>query len=253
MSKPKQKGAGRTSGTGNVTIDLGETIEKKLRAAGLGGERAGVGKGSQSPAKAQAGAPGLFGGYRPNASSSPGGYRPWYSRFGRPWMGQEGAAPAISPRAFTLIPPAIAQVKTTEVLTGVGLGIIGNRAVVRTTSYFWRSNNSRLLHEGIAFVAGLIPVFVKRNATTLGVAIPGAVFLGGTIVDLLLDLVKMPHPALQGSEGSPQAAGGADAALAARQKLAAIQQRMQQPQAAAPQAQQQQRALPRVVAQPQYA
>jgi hypothetical protein len=250
MTKPKQKGAGKGKDTGNVTIDLGETIEKKLRAAGLTGPREQMGKGSTGKTAAASWRPGMFGG----RSGSFGGYQPWYSRSGRPWLGQ-GAEVTAFPMpggrtAFTLIPQAIAQVKTTEVLTGVGLGIVGNRALVRLTPLVWKGNTSRILHEGLAFIAGLIPIFIKRNATTLGVALPGAVYLGGTIVDMLFDAIHMPANVLKGSQqGSPQVSG-ADAANAARQKLAAIQQRIQHQPAPVGQVQ---RPLPRVVAQPQYA
>jgi len=235
MKAKTQKGAGRPSGSasGNVTIDLGETIDKKLRAAGL---RTGVGKGSSS-AKAIPGRPGALASYRPGMF---GGFRPWYSRLGRPLMGQDVMAPG---KAWTLIPTAIQQVKTTEVFTGLGLGLLGNRALVRLTPMLWR-NDSRLLHEGLAFVAGLAPMLFKRNATTLGVAVPGAVFLGGSLLDLLFNAVGLkPGMELKGGEGAPRS----DAAMAARQKLAAIQQRINLAQAQ-PRSQ-----IPRVVAQPQYA
>lgn len=246
MTKAKQKGAGKGNGkgTGNVTIDLGETIEKKLRAAGLTGPREEMGKPGKS-STAAGWKPGMLAGQRP---ATYGGYRPWYSRAGRPWLGQEAAA--YPSRSFTLIPTELATVKTTQVLTGLGLGIVGNRALVRLTPLMWKGNTSKILHEGMAFLAGLVPIFFKRNATTLGVALPGAVFLGGTIVDMILDAVHMPANVLKGGSGASPQVSGADAANAARQKLAVIQQRIQQPQQ--PAVQQAQRPLPRVVAQPQY-
>lgn len=244
----KQKGAGRGSSSGNVPVilDVGEKIDKrldqtigeKLRAAGLrtevGGSQTSIGASKGGNVK-----PGAFGGYKPGMF---GGYRPWYSRFGRPGMGQDAAA--ITERRFTLIPAALQQIKTTEVLEGIGLGILGNRAMVRLTPALWQ-NDSKLLHEGLAFVAGLIPMLFKRNAVTVGVAVPGAVVLGGTLVDKVFDLVGLPKAReLKGGEGAPRA----DAALQARQKLAAIQQRINLAQSQA-----QRPAVPRVVAQPQYA
>lgn len=200
MTKKPQKGAGR-DGKGNVTIDLGETIEKKLRAASMSG---GAGKGSLSR-------PGYrSGGYRPGMY---GGYRPWYaSRFsssGGNWaLGQRLGLPE--------------SLKTSDALTGIGLGIAGGRALVRVTPDIIKTD-SKLAHEAIAFGVGLVPLLAKRNSLTMGVALPGAVFLGGAVVDWLLDQVGMVKPALRGS-GAPRQ--GADAALAARQKLADIQARI---------------------------
>lgn len=231
MNKVKGKSAGRKASSGNVTIDLGETIEKKLRAATMA-------------SGASAGKPGLRG-YRAgilsgHRSGTVGNYRPWYSRVGRPWLGQN---------SYSLIPAAIANVKTTEVLTGLGLGIVGNRAVARLTPMLW-PGQSPLLHEGIAFVAGLLPVLIQKNATTVGVAIPGGVMLGASLVDALFNWA---FPASVGVPGAvvPPPAGGmqGNSAMAARQKLASIQARMAQQ---AP-VQQQQQPLPRVVAQRQFA
>lgn len=226
MSKKAQKGAGRSqSGSGNVTIDLGESIERKLRSAGLSGGA------SRHPHR-----PGSYrpGGYRPGMF---GGYRPWYAsrysslgdRFNRWTLGAKLGLPS--------------ETKTSELLTGSLLGIAGNRALVRVTPELIASR-SKLLHEGIAFGAGLIPLLVKRNSMTVGVAIPGLVFFGGSLVDWLLDMVGMPKPALQ---GTAPGRSGADAAWSARQKLANIQSRMNQP------AQAQSAYRQRVVAQPRYA
>jgi hypothetical protein len=233
MSKAsKEKRAGRSPGrgSGNVTIDLGEAIDRKLRAAGL---RAEVGK--SRPGGGAAYRPGTFGGYRPGMF---GGYRPsWHSR---PWLGQEAAAVA----RYGIIPAAIAQVKTTEVLTGVGLGILGNRALIRLTPLLIK-NNSKILHEGLGFLAGIVPMFFKRNATTLGVALPGAVMLGVSLVDLFYNAVLGNPTELTGALGAPRA----DAAMAARQRLAAIQQRINLAQA---QPAGFQRPAQRVVAQAQF-
>jgi hypothetical protein len=205
----KSKGAGRAS-SGNVTVDLGEAIEKKIRDAGLRRtEVAGI-------------PPSLRGRYRPGMY---GGFRPWMGRFGhpRPWLGQESA---VSTWRTGLIPVAIQSVKTTSVLTGLGVGLVGNRALVRVTPMLWK-NDSKLLHEGLAFVAGLLPLLFKRTATTVGVAIPGLVYLGGSLVDLVMNAVGVPATALKGSEGAQRI----DASMAARQRLAAIQQKIQAPRA----------------------
>ncbi len=238
MSKAtKAKGAGKTSGSkdGNVTIDLGEVVEKKLREAGMRaevGKSAAASKGSAKPSTFGSFTPGMF-----------GGNRPWFMRFGRPWLGQEAAA--VAERRFTLIPASMQQVKTGEVLTGLGLGILGNRSLVRLTPYLW-PNDSKLLHEGLAFVVGLIPMLFKRNGTTLGGAAVGAVMFGGALVDKLLTAIFGP-PAVVLKGGMAEAQPRGAEVLAARQKLAVIQQRINlaQPQQGAQ--------IPRVVARPQYA
>lgn len=249
MSQKSKKGAGRKAdGPGVTTIDLGEkhynkidsmvtkAVNTKLADAGVS-LRAGM-AGKASPARPE---PAKLGnglsGYRPGMF----GRQPWYSRFGRPWLGQETATVTTERSRTYLIPEAVRQVKTAELLTGAGLGLVGNRALVRLTPLLWK-NNSLLLHQGLAFVLGAIPLLFKRNAVTLGVALPGAFYLGGTLVDMVFDWVKMPKPTLSGAE-TAQAAQ--DATWQARQKLASVQNRINQGS--------QQRALPRVVAQPQYA
>lgn len=247
MKKPQGKSAGasRKADSGNVVLDLGEKhsqkvkrmIDAKFAQAGLaGGQRTEVGRPSHLRSR--------FGGRFLGRPALGAGYRPWFSRFGGR-MGNDAGAMAFTPgRSITIIPAEIRKVATSQLLTGLGLGILGNRALLRLTPELWQTNSSKIMHEGIAFAAGLIPLLFKRNATTLGVALPGAVFLGGTLIDMLFTAVGMPKRDLSGA--TPGRTPGVDAALAARQKLAAIQQKIQNP------AVQQQRANPRVVAQ-QYA
>lgn len=207
-SKPKV--AGR-SASGNVTVDLGEAIEKKIRNAGLRRtEVAGVGP-SWRTGRTSSFRPGMY-----------GGYRPWLGRFSRPWLGQEGV---LAPVTRSLLPVEIRTVKTGSLIGGLGLGIVANRILMRISPMLWK-NPSLMLHEGIAFVAGLLPVLIQRSATTVGLAVPGAVALGGSLVDLLLNLANVPQPALSGSAGSQRVG---DASSAARQRLAQIQQRIQAP------------------------
>lgn len=218
---------------GNVTIDLGETIEKKLLAAGL---RTDLGKspalrtGNLKGGPVGARGTGLF-----------GGYRPWYDRFGRPSMGETTAS-----KVFNLIPTAIRQVQTHQLLGGLGLGILGNRTLVRLTPRLVNTN-SKLLVEGIAFLAGLVPLMFSRNAYTMGTAIPGAIMLASTIVDRGLDMVGLG--AVPGAELRGAASGqGASSASAARQKLASIQNRINVAQATVQGQTSAQHPLPRVVA-----
>lgn len=231
MKKP-QKGAGQKA-SGNITVDLGEAIDKKLRSA-IGEARKDV----SGPAKMAGYRPGMFGGYRPGGGSglnrfssrssfgrpslgSGGSFRPWYAdretRFGKLGLGALGVQ---------------SEVKTWDMLTGAAIGVIGNRALVRVSPDIIKKD-SALLHNAIAFVVGVIPALVKQNSITLGVAVPGAVFLAGSMVDWALDAIGINKPALKGSEGAPKQ--GVDQALAARQRLVEIQQRIQpRPAVAAP-------------------
>lgn len=235
--KSKKKSAGKAN-DGNVTVDLGEKhhqkiermIESKLATAGMAGS-SGLAASRFGGKPGVSGRPGMFG----------GGYKPWYSRFGKPWLGQDAAAITAfqAPgRRFNIIPMEIQTVKTADVVTGMALGLLGNRALVRLTPKLWASNNSKLVHEGIAFAAGLLPMLFKRNAMTVGVALPGAVYFAGTLVDMLYNAVGMPSATLAGGNGASQAT---DPNQGARQRLAQIQQRINTPQAA-------QRSLPRVMA-----
>jgi len=230
MKKP-QKGAGRKE-SGNITVDLGEAIDKKLRSA------IGEARKDATPAKMAGYRPGMFGGYRPGGGSSlsrfssrpgfgrpalgsGGSFRPWYadreSRFSKLGLGALGVQN---------------EVKTWDMLTGAAIGVIGNRALVRVSPGLI-NKDSALLNNAIAFAVGVIPALVKQNSITLGVAVPGAVFLAGSMVDWALDAIGIAKPALKGSEGAPKQ--GIDAALAARQRLVEIQQRIQpRPAVAAP-------------------
>lgn len=248
MKKP-QKSAGRKAETGNVVVDLGEKhharidkmIQSKLAAAGVTG-RTEVGKSSLFRGS-KLGTPGKF---RPGALQ--GGFRPWYARhgrsgstsgrlgnrFGRPAVGQGFA---FAPRSWGFIPSSISSVKTSQVLTGLGLGILGNRALARIVPSLWQGVSS-LTANGVAFAAGLIPLLFKRNATTFGVALPGTVLLGSALVDSLFNWIGMPSAMAGGMRG-------VDGTSAARQKLQAMQQRINTGGVRAP--------LPQVFARPQVA
>lgn len=233
----KSAGAGRKADSGNVVLDLGEKhtqkiskmIDAKFAQAGVSGaDKTGLGRpfglrpgsrfGGRFLGRPALGRPALG---RPALGA---GYRPWFAGR-RPWMGQD--ALALTPKGlFEIIPTSIRSVVTGELLTGLGLGLLGNRALLRLTPQLWTTNTSKLMHQSIAFAAGLLPLLFKRNATTLGVALPGTVYLGGTLIDMLFDAVGMPKSTLAGAQPAG-AVRGNDAALAARQKLAAIQQRIQ--------------------------
>jgi hypothetical protein len=233
MKKPS-KGAGRKDG--NVIVDLGEEIDKKISSAAVAAarsERAEMGR----PGGYR---PGMFGGYRPGGyrpgmfggrSSRPGmfgGYRPWYAD-------REGSGGTMGMKNFMK-----EEVTPISMLGGLALGVIGNRALLRVTPDII-GTTMEVAHTGIAFVVGLIPALVKPNAITVGVALPGAVYFAGSLVDWAMNKIGIQKKVLSGSAEAPQQRGGADAALAARQRLADLQQRIQP-------AQQQYSGNPRAVA-----
>jgi hypothetical protein len=238
MKKPS-KGAGRKDG--NVIVDLGEEIDKKISSAAVAAarsERAEMGR----PGGYR---PGMFGGYRPGGYR-PGGYRPGMfggrssrpGMFGgyRPWYAdREGSGGTMGMKNFMK-----EEVTPISMLGGLALGVIGNRALLRVTPDII-GTTMEVAHTGIAFVVGLIPALVKPNAITVGVALPGAVYFAGSLVDWAMNKIGIQKKVLSGSAEAPQQRGGADAALAARQRLADLQQRIQP-------AQQQYSGNPRAVA-----
>jgi hypothetical protein len=149
-----------------------------------------------------------------------GGYRPWYAD--RESRGGGGGTLGM---AFLNEP-----VKPVSMLGGLALGVIGNRALIRVTPDII-GTTMEIAHTGIAFVVGLIPALVKPNNITIGVALPGAVYFAGSLVDWAFNKVGIKKAALSGGAEAPQAQPqqrqGADAALAARQKLADLQNRIQ--------------------------
>lgn len=222
----KGSGAGRKT-DGNITIDLGEKIDKVVRSASAPGKREGLGK------------PWLS---RPG-SSRPGGYRPGMYGFGsfRPWYASAGQKGKFDLGRIMKYPESVS---TNNALTGVALGTVANRLLARLVPTVLPMVKSKLATDAINFGLGLIPVLAKPNSMTVGVAIPGLVVLASDLTDWLLDWLKMPVPALSGSLGDPR--GGASHAADARARLAEVQARINR---TAPQS----RPVPRVVAQPAFA
>lgn len=212
-AKPR-KNAGRSKDTGNIVVDLGEEIDKKLRSV-VGQVTMSGSKSKESPASM--GRPG-YGGYRPGGYRPGmfGGYRPWYAdkssvggggTLGMAWLSQ--------------------PVKPVQMLGGMGLGVLGNRVLIRVTpdiiktSYEW-------VHTGIAFLVGIIPAMVRPNSVTVGVAIPGMVFFAGSLMDAALNAVGVKKPALSGGGSAPVPREAAQSALATREKLASMQSTLNQ-------------------------
>lgn len=225
MSKSQKVGAPKEKKPGNITIDLGEAIDKRLKTA-LGSAKAesrasigGFGHGRPVFGGSRFGRPALGGGF---GRSIGGGFRPFYgSRF----------SPSLA--GGSVLKGVQSDIKTMDMLMGAGVGIIGNRALMRVTPNFAILGSNEIVHAAIAFVVGIIPAVIKQNSVTLGVAIPGALVLGGSLVDWALSAMNIRKPVLSGASQNRQ---GVDAAMAARQRLADIQARLSPARQQAPQA-----------------
>lgn len=232
MAKLAKSKTGKAAG--NVTVvDIGEEIDKhmnrridqKLKAAGVTG----------APDKEKMAGYGYkAGGYRPGMF----GHRPWYadrqSKFGHT-MGS-----SYMERFRGLSRPNLGHLAV-----GAGIGGLGIAGLMRVTPDIVKSDQA-MVHSGIAFLVGLVPVLAKPNSYTLGVALPGTVALGLSIFNWGLDSLGISKPVLRGI-GGPAAAPrkGIEAAVSAREKLADVHNRMtSRPAAQGPQA-----APARVVAQ----
>lgn len=216
--KPR-KNAGRGKDTGNVIVDLGEEIDKKLRS--VVGQVTMSGRGSkESPASM--GRPG-YGGYRP------GGYRPGMFGGYRPWYADKSGGLGATLGMAWLSQP----VKPVQMLGGMALGVLGNRTLIRVTPDIIKTGHE-WVHTGIAFLVGVIPAMVRPNSVTVGVAIPGMVFFAGSLMDAALNAVGVKKPALSGAAGAPLPREAAQSALATREKLSQMQQTLNQRAAQAP-------------------
>lgn len=208
--------------TGNIVVDLGEEIDKKLRSVVGQVAMSGGAKGSSRAEVGRPGSgnyrPGMFGGYKP------GGYRPGMFGGYRPWYADRSSS-SLGSHLSRLNEP----VKPVAMLGGMALGVLGNRSLMRVTPDIIK-NTHEWVHTGIAFLVGIIPAMVKPNSITIGVAIPGAVFFAGSLVDMAMNAVGIKKPALSGGAlSAPPPRPAADAALATREKLINMQQRIAPP------------------------
>lgn len=233
-AKPR-KNAGQPKETGNITVDLGEEIDKKLRSVvrtemggAKGSSRSEIGRSKDGNYR-----PGTFGGYRP------GGYRPGMFGGYRPWYADKSSVGSSLGMAWLNEP-----VKPAAMLGGMALGILANRALMRVSPDIVKSNQE-FIHTGIAFLAGMIPVMVKPNSITIGVAVPGAVFFAGSLVDMAMNAVGIKKPSLSGGASAPASGHAAESAISAKEKLQNLAQQIRTP--AAAQFGQQQRAVARAV------
>lgn len=207
MPKGKSKKA-----VGNVVVDLGEKIDGVIRRSKMAGPAASKFRMGARPGLAPRHA--FLLGHRPGMVRSP---------FRRPMLGA-GWRPGYAPARWELgtklgIPE---QLNTGQAMGGALIGTLGNRLLVRVVPGVVNLT-SRLAVEAIAFGVGLIPFLAKRNSVTTGVALPGVVFLAGSLADYAYDLVGVAKPALTGAQVGAKAV---DQAAAARQRLQALQSRL---------------------------
>lgn len=220
-SGKSKKGAGRGKDEGPIVVDLGEEIDKKLRS--VVGQVTMAGSKTGEKGKAEMGRgdgnyrPGMFGGYKP------GGYRPGMFGGYRPWYADRDSSMGAR--------QSIAQMvdKPWWVAGGLAIGVLANRALMRVSPDIVKTD-IEVVHTGIIFGIGVIPLLIKPNAITLGVAIPGAVYFAGSLVDWMMNRAGIKKPALSGDAPAQAPRQGMDQALAAREKMAQMQQRiLQQP------------------------
>lgn len=207
--------------SGNIVVDLGEEIgtnidkriDRKLVAAGVDltkkEKMAGPGEGQYGGYKPGGYRPGMFGD-RP--------YRPWYADK-RPGM---GASESYASRWRSLMHPNLGHM-----LVGGLVGAIGNVALMRVTPDLVKTDLG-LVHSGLAFVGGLIPVLARPNSYTLGAAAPGTFLLAVSLFNYALDGIGVKKPALRGSEG-PVPQKGIENSVAVRAKLQEVHGRMSNP------------------------
>lgn len=201
--------------SGNIVVDLGEEIgtnidkriDRKLSAAGV----------DLSKKERMAGpGEGRFGGYKPGGYR-PGmfGYRPWYADK-RPGM---SGGESYGSRWRSLMYPHLGKMAV-----GGLIGALETVALMRVTPELVKTDLG-LVHSGLAFAIGLIPVLARPNSYTLGAAVPGAAVLAVSLFNYALDGIGIKKPALRGSEPVPSI----DSAIAGRQKLAQAHSRIMNP------------------------
>jgi hypothetical protein len=203
--------------SGNIVVDLGEEvgknldrrIDRKLAAAGV----------SLAEKREKMAGPGegRFSGYKP------GGYKP--GMFGyRPWYADKGAAMGSS-ESYGARWRGLMRPNLGKFAVGALVGALGNVALMRVTPDIVKTDLG-LVHSGLAFVAGLVPVLARPNSYTLGAAAPGTILLAASLFNYALDGIGVKKPALRGSE---PAAPGIEARISARAKLNEVHQKILNP------------------------
>jgi hypothetical protein len=210
----------KDGGGGNVTeIDLGEKVSESIRqevadqVRMAGGEK----RGNVTQPRPVSRLSRFSGGYRPGMY---GGYRPsWADRSslsGGGWKLGE----------FLKLPEQIKSAGK-DLLVGGLVGTVANRVVAWVAPGLVKTD-SKLATEAIGFAVGIVPYLVKQNVTTLGVALPGFFFLAGSLAEYAIGKTNLlgAKPALSGPAQMSQQA--ADPVIAARQKIAEVQNRIAQ-------------------------
>lgn len=211
MKVKSQKGQ-PSDGPNVTTFDLGEKIDGAIEAKAreLVASR-GLGAPASKPSKFSR----FAGGYKPGMY---GGYRPWYAqKAGMSGDWKLGAMLGMSPEMKKV---------GSGLLTGTLIASAGNRVIVWGVATAAGIKN-KLLGEAIGFGFGLLPLLGWRTPATFGIALPGTVQLVGALTEELLNATVLPNPGLSGGIQRPQQQmGSQNAAVAARKKLAEVQQRI---------------------------
>lgn len=189
MAKGK-KASGKAGGSrgGNVVVDLGEEIDQMMGKA-------------------------FKAGYTPkNALGAAGGAG-----------GSFGLKPGIHRSQLGMALDMPAAIDPMKAFGGVLAGTAAQRVLYRLVPYLTKLDRELVVNL-INAVVGALPFVARKNAFTVGFAIPGIVALGGSLVDQALgalNLTFLPKPALRGAAlGAP-----AQQMASARQALDAIRQR----------------------------
>ena len=158
------------------------------------------------------------GGYRPGMY---GGYRPSWSRFG----GGAGLGASDWKLGEFLKMPQSLRTTAKDLLVGGLVGTVANRVVTWVAPGLVKTD-SRLAAEAIGFAVGIVPYLVKQNPMTVGVALPGLFFLAGALTEYAIGKSNLlgAKPALSG--GALMGRSSSDPVLAAREKLAAVHNRI---------------------------
>lgn len=201
----------------NVTeIDLGEKIDQAIqseavRMAGAKGKSQGKGASPSKSSRPGAGAgapyrPGMYGGFRPS------------------WAGRPGSQMGDSSLGAFLKMPAGLKDSVKPLLTGGLVGTAGNRVIAYVVPGLIKTD-SAIATDTIAFGIGLMPFLFKKNAFTVGLALPGLFFLAGSLAMYALEKTQVlgQRPSVSGIRGAQPTQALSDA----RSKLAEARNRMQ--------------------------
>lgn len=113
-------------------------------------------------------------------------FRPGHlGREGNWWLGEKFKIPT--------------TLSTKAIIAGGLLGVALNRSLERATPAIL-GVDKKLVVDAINFGIGIVPFAITQTSMTVGIALPGLFELGGSLVDMLLDVANVAKPRLTGSE-----------------------------------------------------